>query len=117
MKDHKLIRRDKIRSRIRKTITGTAERPRLSVYRSNKQIYVQLIDDLTGNTIAAASSRTKEKADAVKKIEQAASVGKAIAEKAVAAGIKEVVFDRGGNLYHGRIKALADGAREGGLVF
>lgn len=117
MKDHKLIRRDKIRSRIRKVISGTAERPRLSVYRSNKQIYVQLIDDLTGNTIAAASSRIKEKADSVKKIEQAASVGKAIAEKAAAAGIKEVVFDRGGNLYHGRIKALADGAREGGLVF
>ncbi len=117
MKDHKLVRRDKIRSRIRKVITGTAERPRLSVYRSNKQIYVQLIDDLTGNTIAAASSRSKEKAEAVKKSEQAASVGKAIAEKAVAAGIKEVVFDRGGNLYHGRIKALADGAREGGLVF
>ncbi len=117
MKDHKLVRRDKIRSRIRKVITGTAERPRLSVYRSNKQIYVQLIDDLTGNTIAAASSRSKEKADAIKKSEQAASVGKAIAEKAVAAGIKQVVFDRGGNLYHGRIKALADGAREGGLVF
>ena len=117
MKNHKLVRRDKIRSRIRKTIKGTADRPRFSVYRSNKQIYAQMIDDLTGNTILAASSRTKEKATAVKKIEQATSVGKMIAEKAIAAGIKEVVFDRGGNLYHGRIKALADGAREGGLVF
>ena len=117
MKDHKLIRRDKIRYRIRKTVTGTAVRPRLSVFRSNKQIYAQLIDDLTGITIAAASSRTKEKETAAKKSEQATSVGKTIAEKAVAAGIKEVVFDRGGNLYHGRIKALADGAREGGLIF
>ena len=117
MKDHKLVRREKIRSRIRKVIKGTAERPRLSVYRSNKQIYAQMIDDLTGNTILAASSRSKEKETAAKKIEQASSVGKTIAEKAIAAGIKEVVFDRGGNLYHGRIKALADGAREGGLVF
>ncbi len=117
MKDHKLVRREKIRYRIRKVIVGSAERPRLSVYRSNKQIYAQMIDDLTGNTLVAASSRTKEKATAVAKLEQATLVGKAIAEKAIAAGIKEVVFDRGGNLYHGRIKALAEGAREGGLVF
>ena len=110
-------RRARVKARIRNVVFGDASAPRLTVFRSNKQIYVQLIDDLTGNTIAAASSRSKEKADAVKKSEQAASVGKAIAEKAAAAGIKEVVFDRGGNLYHGRIKALADGAREGGLVF
>lgn len=117
MKDHKLVRREKIRNRIRKVVNGSALRPRLSVYRSNKQIYAQLIDDLSGVTIAAASSRSKEKATAVAKIDQATSVGKSIAEKAMAAGIKEVVFDRGGNLYHGRIKALAEGAREGGLVF
>lgn len=116
MENHKVIRRQKIRFRIRKAVKGTAERPRLSVFRSNKQISVQLIDDLAGNTIAAASSAEKE-IGAGKKSERATAVGKTIAERAVAKGIKEVVFDRGGYLYHGRIKALAEGAREGGLKF
>ncbi len=116
MESTKVVRRRKIRYRIRKAIKGTAERPRLSVFRSNKQISVQLIDDVAGNTLAAASSAEKEVA-AGKKSEKAAAVGKVIAERAAAKGIKEVVFDRGGYLYHGRIKALADGAREGGLKF
>ena len=113
----KLERRQKIRYNIRKKVAGTAQKPRLSVFRSNKQIYAQLIDDIQGLTIAAASSRQESIDAKSKKLEQAALVGKMIAEKAASAGITEVVFDRGGNLYHGRVKALAEGAREGGLKF
>jgi large subunit ribosomal protein L18 len=115
MQSHKEIRRGKIRQRIRKVVKGTAERPRLSVFRSNKQIYAQIIDDINGVTLAAATSRVGS--DKNTKIEQAANVGKSIGEKAVSAGITQVVFDRGGYLYHGRIKALADSAREAGLKF
>lgn len=111
-------RRNAIRARIRKDLKGTQERPRLSIYRSNKQIYAQVIDDLHGNTLASASSAEKEIADQkLTKIEKAGLVGKIIAEKALSAGISEVVFDRGGYLYHGRVKSLADGAREKGLKF
>ncbi|NJX14767.1 50S ribosomal protein L18 [Tamlana crocina] len=111
-------RRLRIKNRIRKVISGTGERPRLAVYRSNKEIYAQLIDDLTGNTISAASSRDKDISSAkATKAEVAKLVGKAIAEKAVKAGIETVSFDRGGYLYHGRVKSLAEGAREGGLKF
>jgi large subunit ribosomal protein L18 len=115
----KQARRYRIRKRIRKIVAGTAERPRLSVYRSNKQIYAQLIDDVAGVTLAAASSKDKEIASAVSvnKTEQAALVGKLIAEKAKAANIEQVVFDRGGYLYHGRVKSIAEAAREGGLKF
>jgi len=114
----KQLRRNSIRERIRKVIKGTAERPRLSIYRSNKQIYAQLIDDLSGVTLAAASSASKD-FEGVKgnKVELAKAVGKAIAEKATQSGIKSVIFDRGGYLYHGRVKSLAEGAREGGLQF
>ncbi|MFM9009114.1 MAG: 50S ribosomal protein L18 [Bacteroidota bacterium] len=117
MQDNKIIRRNKIRSRIRKTITGTTERPRLSIFRSNKSIYAQVIDDLNGHTIVAASSRESGVNTKSTKIEQATAVGKLLAEKAKAAGVSAVVFDRGGYLYHGRVKALADGAREAGLQF
>lgn len=115
MQSRKVVRRNAIRKRIRKTVKGTSETPRLSVYRSNKQIYAQVIDDSIGQTIVAASSRASN--EKVNKTEQAVNVGKAIAEKAIAAGISSVVFDRGGYLYHGRIKALADGARNAGLKF
>ncbi|SHI41135.1 LSU ribosomal protein L18P [Mesonia phycicola] len=111
----KVKRRDKIRRRIRKTITGTSSRPRLSVFRSNKEIYAQLIDDVSGKTIAASSSR--EVTDKGTKSEVAVAVGKAIAEKAKEAGVEVISFDRSGYLYHGRVKSLADGAREGGLKF
>ena len=111
-------RRSNIRYRIRKTVKGTAERPRLSVFRSNKQIYAQLIDDVQGVTLAAVSSAAKEMtATKGPKVDLAREVGKKIAEKAVQSGIKTCVFDRGGYLYHGRVKALADAAREGGLEF
>ena len=110
----KVERRIKIKYRIRKNVNGTAERPRLSVFRSNKQIYAQVINDLTGNTLVAASSLGLE--DMPKK-EQAAKVGALIAEKALASGITSVVFDRNGYLYHGRVKELADAARNGGLNF
>ena len=113
----KLSRRDRIKKGIRKRISGSSERPRLSVYRSNKGIYAQVIDDVTGKTLASASSLSKEFNAKGNKSEQSADVGKLIAEKAVAAGIKDVVFDRNGYLYHGRVKSLADGAREGGLNF
>ncbi|MFZ9755232.1 MAG: 50S ribosomal protein L18 [Bacteroidia bacterium] len=114
----KLQRRNKIRSRIRGRITGTAQRPRLSVYRSNKDIYAQIIDDSKGITLASASSRMADIA-AVKdtKVSKSALVGKKIAAIAIEAGITSVVFDRGGYLYHGRVKSLADAAREGGLIF
>ena len=109
-------RRIKIKYRIRKSVFGTAERPRMSVFRSNKQIYVQVINDLEGKTLASASSVGLE---AMPKIEQAAKVGELIAAKAKAkeAGISAVVFDRNGYLYHGRVKSLADAARKGGLNF
>jgi len=111
-------RRLRIKRRIRKSVSGTAERPRLSVFRSNKQISVQLIDDIAGTTLLAVSSEVKEIAEKkVTKCEQAELVGAAIAEKANAAGITGVVFDRNGYLYHGRVKALADAARNGGLKF
>ncbi len=116
----KLERRARIKMRIRKVVSGTAEKPRMSVYRSNKQIYIQFIDDVNGVTLAAASSKDKEIAANVagkNKTEVAALVGKLAAEKAAAKGISEVAFDRNGYLYHGRVKQLADAAREGGLKF
>ena len=114
----KQLRRKKIQSSIRKKIRGTGARPRLSVYRSNKDIYAQLIDDLTGVTIAAASSAQKEiQSEKANKVDKAKLVGKVIGEKAKESGITEVVFDRGGYLYHGRVKSLAEGAREAGLKF
>ena len=114
MTTKKVERRIKIKYRIRKSVNGTAERPRLSVFRSNKQMYAQIINDLTGQTLAAASSLGLEK---MPKKEQAAKVGEMVAEKAQAAGITSVVFDHNGYLYHGRVKELADGARKGGLNF
>jgi large subunit ribosomal protein L18 len=114
----KEFRRNRIKQRIRKVVHGDAQNPRLSVFRSNKGIYVQLIDDISGKTIVAAASTDKGIADAKgNKIDQAKLVGKAIAEKAVKAGIATVRFDRNGYLYHGRIKSLAEGAREAGLKF
>ncbi len=114
----KYERRERIRLRIRKTISGDEQRPRLAVFRSNKEIYAQLIDDESGKTITAASSRDKDIDTAkVNKSDAAKLVGKAIAEKAVKAGVASVTFDRGGYLYHGRVKSLAEGAREGGLKF
>ena len=109
-------RRQRIRYRIRKTISGTATKPRLSVFRSNKEIYTQLIDDVNGVTLLAASSREKEISKGTN-VEVANSVGKLIAEKALKAGIETVTFDRGGYLYHGRIQSLAEGARAAGLKF
>jgi len=113
----KADRRLRIRRRIRKNVSGTSEQPRLAVFRSNKQIYAQVIDDIKGVTIASASSLKNKAAQSVSKTEQATLVGKEIAEKAVKAGIKSVVFDRSGYLYHGRIKELANAAREAGLKF
>jgi large subunit ribosomal protein L18 len=111
----KVQKRNRIKRRVRGKISGSAELPRLSVYKSNKEIYAQLIDDKDGKTLASASSRTlKAKGN---KVEISAEVGKAIAEKAKAAGIENIVFDRNGFVYHGRVKALADGAREAGLKF
>ena len=114
MTTKKVERRIKIKYRIRKSVKGTAERPRLSVFRSNKQIYAQVINDLTGNTLASASSLGLE---AMPKIQQAQKVGELVAENAQAAGVTAVVFDRNGYLYHGRVKELADAARKGGLKF
>mgnify|MGYP000891685358 CR=1 FL=1 len=114
MTTKKVERRIKIKFRIRKSVKGTAERPRLSVFRSNKQIYAQVINDLTGNTIASASSLGLE---TMPKVQQAQKVGELIAEKAQDAGVTTVVFDRNGYLYHGRVKELADAARKGGLKF
>ena len=111
-------RRLKIRRSIRKVVSGTEARPRLSVFRSNKEIYAQVVDDVTGKTIAAASSRDKDISSAKgTKSEIAALVGKAVAEKAMKAGVEAISFDRGGYLYHGRVKSLADGARQAGLKF
>ena len=111
----KNLRRSRIKRAIRAKIAGTAERPRLTVYRSNSALYAQLVDDLAGKTIMSATSYTKDKVN--NNIEAAKKVGLAIAAKAKAAGIEKVVFDRNGYLYHGRIKSLAEGAREGGLQF
>lgn len=116
--DQKMIRRQKLRWRIRARVTGTAVKPRLSVFRSNRDIYLQMIDDTTGCTIVSANSRDKEVvAVAGNKVEKAAMVGKLLAQRALAAGLTTCVFDRGGYLYHGRVKSVADGAREGGLKF
>ena len=114
----KEYRRLKIKQRVRKVVTGSGERPRMTVFRSNKDIYVQLIDDQSGTTLVAASSRVKGISDQkVTKIDKAKLVGKLIAERALENGILSVVFDRNGYLYHGRVKALADSAREGGIKF
>ena len=117
---NRIERRRRIHYRIRKHVNGTAEKPRMVVFRSNKQIYVQVVDDEQGKTLVAASSNDKELAAQCKGktgIEAAALVGKAIAERALAKGITTICFDRGGYLFHGRVKSLADAAREGGLVF
>lgn len=114
----KVESRQKIRYRIRKKISGTASKPRLAVFRSNTDIYAQLIDDTTGTTLASASSKEKDiAAQKVAKTEKSKLVGASIARKAAELGLKDVVFDRGGYLYHGRIKAVAEAAREGGLQF
>jgi large subunit ribosomal protein L18 len=114
----KVLRRQNIRYRIRKKLQGAAQKPRLSVFRSNTGIYVQLIDDITGTTLTAASSRDKDiVAQKGTGLEKSKLVGAALARKAVALGIEQCVFDRGGYLFHGRVKAVADGAREGGLKF
>jgi len=111
-------RRLRIKSRIRKVVSGTEARPRLTVFRSNKEIYAQVVNDVTGETIAAASSRDKDIASSKgNKTEIAALVGKSVAEKAMKAGVETISFDRGGYLYHGRVKSLAEGAREAGLKF
>lgn len=116
--DNKVIRRQKIRYAVRKKVVGSTAKPRLSVFRSNADIYVQLIDDVTGTTIASASSKDKDiKATKGTKVEVSKLVGVAIARKATELGLSSVVFDRGGFLYHGRVKAIAEGAREGGLIF
>ena|ERR1700744_1616004 len=113
----KFSRRDRIKKGIRKSLSGSTERPRLSVFRSNKGIYAQIIDDVAGKTLVSASSLSKEFSASGNKSDQSVAVGKLVAQKALAAGIKDVVFDRNGYLYHGRVKSLAEGAREGGLNF
>jgi large subunit ribosomal protein L18 len=114
----KAIKKQKIRYRIRKKVVGSGQKPRLAVFRSNNDIYVQLIDDDEGKTLASASSRDKDiQAQKGTKSEKSKLVGEAIARKAVSLGIKDCTFDRGGNLYHGRVKAVADGARGAGLQF
>ena len=111
-------KRLRIKSRIRKVVSGTEARPRLAVFRSNKEIYAQVVDDVTGKTISAASSRDKDISSAKgTKSEIATMVGKSVAERALKAGVETIAFDRGGYQYHGRVKSLADGAREGGLKF
>ena len=118
MKLSKDARRARIHNRIRKIVSGTSERPRLVVFRSNKEIYAQVIDDVTGKTVVAASSRDKDiSSQSGTKSEIATLVGKAVADKAIKAGVATISFDRGGYLYHGRVKSLAEGAREGGLKF
>lgn len=116
MAQDKLARRKRIKTRFKQTIIGTAERPRMSVFRSNKQIYVQLIDDKNGRTVASAKSLGDKNAQKENKVEQAKIVGKEIAAQAKKAGISSVVFDRNGYLYHGRIKSLAESVRENGLT-
>ncbi len=118
MKLSKNDKRERIHNRVRKIVSGTSDRPRLAIYRSNKEIYAQVIDDVSGKTIAASSSRDKEiSAEKGSKSDIATLVGKAVAKKAIKAGVNTISFDRGGFLYHGRIKSLAEGAREGGLKF
>ena len=118
IKNKKVYRRKRIKMRVRKTVIGTSDRPRMTIFRSNKQIYVQLIDDSNSQTIVSASSREKAIEDSkMNKIEQARKVGGLVAEKAKAAGVSTVVFDRNGYLYHGRVKSLAEAARKGGLKF
>ena len=119
MKNSKTFRRNRIRQRIKKVVSGTSDYPRLSVFRSNKEIYCQLIDDVNGKTIVQTSSRDKSISDLKLKsnIEISFNVGKSVAEQALKKGIDKIKFDRGGYLYHGRVKSLADGAREGGLKF
>ena len=119
MKNNKTFRRNRIRQRIKKVVSGTSDYPRLSVFRSNKEIYCQLIDDVNGKTIVQTSSRDKSITDLNLKsnIEISFNVGKSVAELALKKGIDKIKFDRGGYLYHGRVKSLADGAREGGLKF
>lgn len=113
----KLEKRKRIKRRIRKNINGSEQKPRLSVFRSNRQMYAQLIDDVTGRTLLSASSLKNGKAQNINKIEQAKIIGSEIAEKALSAGIEACVFDRNGFLYHGRVQALAEAAREKGLKF
>ena len=111
-------RRQRIKNRIRKIVTGTASQPRLAVFRSNKEIYAQLVDDVSGATISAASSRDKEISSTNgSKVDIAALVGKSVAEKALKAGVESITFDRGGYLYHDRVKSIAEGARGAGLKF
>ena len=113
----KLERRKRIKLRIRKVVSGTPEMPRLTVFRSNKQIYAQVVDDVNGMTLAAASSVKNEKAGKGNKIDQAGAIGKELGEKAVKAGVTKVAFDRNGYLYHGRVRSLAEAARKAGLQF
>ena len=113
----KIERRQRIKFRIKKIVSGTAQKPRLVVFRSNSEIYAQVIDDTKGVTLVAASSRDKDLKATGTKTEKSKQVGQAIAKKALAAGIESISFDRGGYLYHGRVKSLAEGAREGGLKF
>ena len=113
----KIERRQRIKFRIKKIVSGTAQKPRLVVFRSNSEIYAQVIDDTKGVTLVAASSRDKDLKATGTKTEKAKQVGQAIAKKALAAGTESISFDRGGYLYHGRVKSLAEGAREGGLKF
>jgi len=117
MASRKVEKRAKIKRRIRKNVFGTSAQPRLSVFRSNKEIYAQIIDDNEGKTLASSSSYKNKAAEGKTKSEAAAIVGKELAEKAMKAGVEKVVFDRNGYQYHGRVKSLADGAREGGLKF
>jgi large subunit ribosomal protein L18 len=117
MSQSKLERRTRIKKSIRKNIFGTAEKPRLSVYRSNKQLYAQIVDDVAGKTLVSCGSLKNQEAQNIAKIEQAKKVGADIAAKALEAGITQVVFDRNGYLYHGRVKSFAESAREGGLKF
>jgi large subunit ribosomal protein L18 len=118
IKTNREYRRSRIKLRIRKVVNGTAECPRLTVFRSNKQMYVQVIDDTQGRTLVSASSKIEAIANQkVTKIEQARLLGRLIAERTLEAGINSVVFDRNGYLYHGRVKSLAEAAREGGLKF
>ena len=119
MGNTKTFRRNRIRQRIKKVISGTSDYPRLSVFRSNKEIYCQLIDDVNGKTLMQSSSRDKSITDLklATNMDVSFNVGKILAEKAVKKGIKKIKFDRGGYLYHGRVKSLAEGAREGGLKF
>jgi large subunit ribosomal protein L18 len=117
MASKKVEKRAKIKRRIRKNVFGTSTQPRLSVFRSNKEIYAQVIDDVEGKTLASSSSYKNKAANGKSKSDAASIVGKEIAEKATKAGVDKVVFDRNGYQYHGRIKSLADGAREGGLKF